>query len=85
MDGERGDDEVVAPFGKRVLQPLDPQICGREAFPGYGEHRLVLIDPDEPGRGMHRQHRRGCLPGSHAELENRAGIDAAGRFPHVVL
>ena len=41
MDRERRDDQVVVPLGKRTFKSLDPQVCGRKAFPGQGEHWLA--------------------------------------------
>src|SRR5260221_3966032 len=76
MDRERRDDQIVGPLGKRVFKSLDPQVCGREAVTGPGEHPLALINPDEAGSLAHRQHRRWRFFWCHPKLTKYSALEA---------
>ncbi len=81
MNCETRNDEVERPLGERILEARDAQIALEV---GGGEHRLALVDPDEPRSSVAGEDAPRRLAGADAEVEDVSNV-AAFRGPRRLL
>ena len=85
VHSERGDDEVEAALGERVLETTDPQVGPGDNAGRRGQHLGALVDADQLGGRMELEHPSRGLARADPELEHPLGTRAVGRGGDGVL